>query len=119
MKALQRLGRKVGVGLVLGVGSLVLAAPTAQADTPCQKDDCTQPAPQDSCTGGPCQPVGRERVGPTCDEENPECEVCLDCDGNCAPDTTYERRYQQFECEGMGDLRCSRIWYVKNVCGET
>ncbi len=85
---------KAGIGLVLGVSSLLLAAPASHAGTPCKADICGGLYDTDGCAGK----TNCELVRTSNHYE------CLDCEGDCEGNL-YLIKTQQYQCEDS-DYRC-------------
>ncbi len=88
MKNFRNLSLKVGVGLVLGIGSLVVTGSTAHADTPCppydfaDERDCQADADTTKGEGVvTCYPAPIQAVG----------YRCYDTDGSCYAESNYKK----------------------------
>lgn len=86
---MKNLVLKVGIGLLIGVGSLTLMTPAAHAKPPCTPDSCNV----DTCTScidspalfaeealSGCSHASTLRTGPGTSGQHP---ACLDCNGSC------------------------------------
>jgi hypothetical protein len=84
---MKKLSMQIGVGLMLGIGTLLVAAPQAKAETPCPKNE---PSNSHSCP---------EAL--YCDPPHAGSYMwagCYDTDGDCQPESSYDEATAQFDC---------------------
>lgn len=96
---------KVGIAMMLGVGSLLLAAPAAHAK------DCP---PYEFLDERDCQAEAKERICQAAAIQQVPTFKCYDTNGDCNVDSDYKREEIAMECaiSATTNYRCTSVIYT-------